>query len=189
MKKLILILFTLLTTTVFAQLTTTNPDTICVNQTGSIYQVPSLGAGYTYNWTISSPGTITAGAGTNQITVNWGALPVGLNTNAVSVFATNTASGCQSAPITLNVFVLQIIPTITSIGPFCQGANCVILTSTPAGGVFSGTGVVGNQFCSTTSGVGTFPITYTITQNGCTFTATTNVIVSPLPILSPIQHN
>jgi hypothetical protein len=189
MKKLFLILFTVLTTTMFGQLTTTNPDTICPNQTGSIYQVPSLGAGYTYSWTVSAPGTVTAGSGTNQITVNWGALPTGLNTNAVTVIATNTVTGCQSAPVTLNVFVLNIVPTITSIGPFCQGANCVTLTGTPAGGTWSGTGVVGNQFCPTTSGVGTFPITYTVTQNGCTFTTTTNVTVNPTPVLSPIQHN
>ena len=189
MKKLLLVLFTMLTTISFAQLTTINPDTICQGQTGSIYQVPSLGAGFTYNWTISAPGTITAGAGTNQITVNWGALPVGLNNNAVSVIATNTTTGCQSTPVTLNVFVLNIQPTITQIGPFCQGSPCVNLVGTPTGGTWSGTGVVGNQFCPTTSGVGTFNVTYTITQNGCTFTSTTTITVSPLPVLSPIQHN
>lgn len=179
----------MLTTTVFAQLTTVNPDTICPNQVGSIYQVPSLGPGYTYSWTVASPGTITAGAGTNSITVNWGALPNGLNTNAVTVVATNTVTGCPSAPVTLNVFVVNIVPTITPIGPFCQGAACVTLTGTPAGGTWSGTGVVGNQFCPTTSGVGTFNVTYTVTQNGCTFTTTTTVTVNPLPVLSPIQHN
>lgn len=179
----------MLTTISFAQLTTTNPDTICPNQTGSIYQVPSLGAGYTYNWTVSTPGAITAGAGTNQITVNWGALPTGLNTNAVTVVATNTVTGCQSPPVTLNVFVLNITPTITPIGPFCQGAACVNLIGTPTGGTWSGTGVVGNQFCPTTSGVGTFNVTYTVTQNGCTFTTTTTVTVNPTPVLSPIQHN
>ena len=189
MKNLFLILFTMLTTISFAQLTTTNPDTICQGQTGSIYQVPSLGAGFTYNWTISAPGTITAGAGTNQITVNWGSLPLGLNNNAVSVVATNTTTGCQSTPVTLNVFVLNIQPTITTIGPFCQGAPCVNLVGTPAGGTWSGTGVVGNQFCPTTSGVGSFNLTYTVNQNGCTFTNTTTVNVSPLPVLSPIQHN
>ena len=63
------------------------------------------------------------------------------------------------------------------------------LVGTPAGGTWSGTGVVGDQFCSTTSGTGTFNITYTITQNGCTFTATTTVTVSPAPVLSPISHN
>lgn len=189
MKKLLVILLTILTTTVFAQLTTTNPDTICANQTGSIYQVPSLGAGHTYNWTVASPGIITTGVGTNQITVNWGTLPNGLNTNAVTVVATNTVTGCQSTPVTLNVFVLNLVPTITPIGPLCQGSSCVNLIGTPVGGTWSGTGVVGNQFCPTTSGVGTFNITYTVTLNGCTFTTTTTVTVGPLPVLSPIQHN
>lgn len=189
MKKLLTILFMFLATLSFAQLTTANPDTVCFNATGSIYQVPSLGPGHTYTWTVSAPGTITSGVGTNSITVNWNTLPPGLNTNAVTVYATNTVTGCQSTPITLNVFVLQIVPTITAIGPFCAGAPCVNLVGTPAGGTWSGTGVVGNQFCPTTSGTGTFNITYTITQNGCTFTTTTTVTVSPAPVLSPIQHN
>jgi hypothetical protein len=189
MKKLITILFMFLASVSFAQLTTTNPDTVCYNAIGSIYQVPSLGAGYTYNWTISTPGSITSGAGTNSITVNWNTFSPGLHTNAVTVFAVNNITGCQSAPITLNVFVVQIVPTIIPIGPFCQGASCVTLVGTPPGGTWSGTGVVGNQFCPTTSGIGTFNITYTITQNGCTFSTTTAVTVTPLPVLSPIQHN
>lgn len=189
MKRLIFILLSLITTTMFGQLTNTNPDTVCQNATGSIYQVPSLGVGFNYNWTVTSPGTITTGVGTNQITVNWGSLPIGLNTNAVTVIATNTVTGCQSTPVTLNVFVINVVPTITPIGPFCQGAGCVNLVASPPGGTWSGTGVIGNQFCPTTSGNGTFNLTYTVTQNGCTFTNTTNVTVSPLPVLTPIQHN
>lgn len=172
-----------------AQMTTANPDTVCINATGSIYTVPSLGPGYTYAWGVTAPGAITSGAGTNSITVNWNALPVGLNPNAVTVIATNNVTGCTSAPVTLNVFVLQVIPTITAIGPFCQGAPCVNLVGTPLGGTWSGTGVVGNQFCPLTSGPGTFVITYTVTVNGCTFTATTAVTVNPTPVLSPISHN
>jgi len=148
----------MLTTISFAQLTTNNPDTICPNATGSIYQVPS-------------------------------SLPAGLNTNAVSVIATNTVTGCQSQPVNLNVFVLTLTPTITSIGPFCQGAPCVNLVGTPSGGLFSGTGVVSNQFCPTTSGVGSFTVTYTVTQNGCNFSTSTTVVVGQNPVLAPIQHN
>jgi hypothetical protein len=187
MKKLFTILLMFTATFSFAQLTTTNPDTVCYNAIGSIYQVPSLGVGYTYNWNVSSPGSITSGVGTNSITVNWNTLSPGLQTNAVTVYAVNNTTGCQSSTVTLNVFVLQIIPTITPIGPFCQGSPCVTLVGTPAGGTWSGAGVVGNQFCPTTSG--TFTVTYTITQNGCTFSTTTTVIVTPLPVLSPIQHN
>jgi hypothetical protein len=40
----------------------------------------------------------------------------------------------------------------------------------PAGGVYSGTGIIGTSFHPTLSGTGSFTITYTITDaNGCTF--------------------
>jgi hypothetical protein len=87
------------------------------------------------------------------------------------------------------VLILNVTPTITAIGPFCVTNPCVTLVGSPSGGTWSGTGVVGNQFCPGTSGTGVFPITYTYTVGGCTFTATTNVSVNPVPTLSPIQHN
>jgi hypothetical protein len=188
MKNLITILLFLIPFFGFSQLTTTNPDTVCYQTSGSIYQVPSLGAGYTYNWTVTAPGVITSGAGTNSIGVNWSAASPGLITNGVSVTATGPG-GCTSTPVTLNVFILNVVPTITAIGPFCQGSPCVTLVANPAGGTFTGTGVVSGQFCPSTAGVGTHTITYTYTQNGCTYTATTTVTVNPTPVLSPIQHN
>jgi hypothetical protein len=187
MKKILLLALLGFPILLSAQLTTINPDTVCYQTPGSIYQVPGT-PGYTYNWVVTAPGAITSGAGTNAIGVNWSAAGPGLIPNAVTVTATN-AAGCTSAPITLNVFILQIIPTITAIGPFCAGSPCVTLIGTPLGGVFSGTSVVGNQFCPGTSGVGTFPLTYTVTSNGCTFTATTSVTVNTVPVLSPISHN
>lgn len=190
MKKLLV--FLVLTTVSFlglSQTSTVNPDTVCYQSVSpSIYTVPSLGAGYTYTWTVAAPGNITSGQGTNTINVNWSTANPGLITNGVSVVATND-QGCQSAPVNLDVLIYQVIPTITSIGPFCQGAACVNLVGTPAGGTFTGTGVVNGQFCPTTAGVGTFTLTYTVTSGGCTFTTTTSVTVNPNPTLSPIQHN
>ena len=185
MKKLLVILFMLISSISFAQFTTINPDTVCINTNGSIYNVTNT-PGYVYTWTVLAPGVVTGGAGTNQINVNWSAAGSGLISSAITVYATSP-SGCQSLPVTLNVFILQIIPTITPIGPLCSGSPCVNLVGSPVGGVFSGTVVVGNTFCPTTSG--TFTVTYTVTQNGCTFTTTTNVVVNPIPTLSPIQHN
>lgn len=189
MKKLLAIIFVLFTLSLSAQVTT-NPDTVCMGSTSEMYQVPALGAGYTYTWTVAAPGTINSGQGTNQIFVDWSAAAGGLITNAITVTATGPApTFCTSAPVTLNVFILDIIPTITAIGPFCEGAACVNLVGTPAGGTFTGTGVVGNQFCPNISGPGTFTITYTVTQSGCTYTTTTTVTVEPMPVLSPIEHN
>jgi hypothetical protein len=185
MKKVLLFLTLLLSTITYGQFTTINPDTVCINTSGSIYNVINT-PGYTYTWTVAAPGVITGGVGTNQINVNWSSASAGLITNAISVYATGPG-GCQSVPVTLNVYILQINPTITPIGPLCVGSPCVNLVGSPVGGVFSGTGVVGNTFCPTTSG--TFTLTYTVTQNGCTFTTTTSVTVTPIPTLSPISHN
>jgi hypothetical protein len=189
MKKVLFSIFTAFAGFASAQLTTANPDTVCFQSaTPSTYTVPSAGVGGTYTWTLPACATIISGQGTNNISVNWSNCPAGLITNGVSVIYTNT-SGCSSPPVNLNVLIYQIVPTITAIGPFCEGAACVTLVGTPAGGVFSGPGVIGNQFCPTSAVIGTNTITYTITSGGCTFSTTTPAVVSPNPTLSPIQHN
>lgn len=185
MRKLIATLLMLLPTVILAQLTTTNPDTVCYQTTAlSTYQIPSAGTG-TYTWTVPTCATIASGQGTNTIQVNWSNCPAGLITNAVTVGFTSSA-GCPATPVSLNVLIYQVIPTITPIGPFCANAACVTLNATPVGGVFSGTGVTGNQYCP---GTANSTITYTYTNGGCTFTATTGAVVTPVPVLSPIQHN
>jgi hypothetical protein len=187
MKKLLFSLMMLITGVVSAQ-STVNPDTVCYQTNGSTYTVPSLGVGYTYTWTVLAPGTLTSGQGTNSINVNWSAATPGLINNAISVVATSP-SGCQSTPVTLNVFILQVIPTITTLGPYCSTDPCVNLVGTPAGGTWSGTGVSGNQFCPNLASSGSNTITYTVTQGGCTFSTTSTVTVNAQPVLSPIQHN
>jgi hypothetical protein len=185
MKKLFLFLFLILTGTTFSQLTTTNPDTVCYQtSTISTYQIPSIGIG-TYTWTIPTCATLVSGQGTNNIQVNWSACPAGLINNAISVTYTSTA-GCSSSPVTLNVLIYQIIPTIIPVGPFCVGDPCITLTATPVGGIWSGNGVTGNQFCPGNTNT---VITYTYTQGGCTFTTVTGAQINPTPVLSPIQHN
>lgn len=186
MRKLLLFLLLALPFVSYSQ-STINPDTVCYQSTGAIYTQPVL-AGYTFTWTVLAPGVITAGQGTNQITVSWATAAPELIPGAVSVSAVNLV-GCQTQPVTLDVFVLQIIPSITAIGPFCIGEPCVNLVATPLGGVFSGTGVAANQFCPTTAGQGTFNVGYTTTVGGCTFNATLPVTVSTAPALAPISHN
>lgn len=188
MKKLVLLFFVLLSTVAFGQLTITNPDTVCYqSQSLSQYQVASIGAG-NYTWTVPACATITSGQGTNSINVNWSNCPPGLITNGVSVVFTS-AQGCPSNPVNLNVLIYQVVPTIVPVGPFCITDPCVPLVGTPAGGIWSGTGIVNGQFCPQVAGAGTSTITYTYTNGGCTFTSTSNTGVSPQPTLTPIQHN
>ena len=187
MKILLTLTFTLFTLIVSGQFTTINPDTICLGTNGSIYNVVNT-PGYTYTWNVLPPGIITSGQGTNQIGVDWSLSPSGFINNAISVFVTDD-NGCQSQQVTLNVFIYEVIPTITQVGPFCEGSPCINLVGAPVNGVFSGIGVVNNQFCPTISGSGNFVITYTYSSGGCVFTTTSNVVVQPIPTLTPISHN
>jgi len=68
-----------------------------------IYSTPNI-PGHTYSWTVTG-GVIGSGAGTNQITVNWGNVGVG----TVTVTETNPAASCfANASITVAVQPLLI---------------------------------------------------------------------------------
>ena len=193
MKRILLTLMTMISTISLSQLTTTNPDTVCYQSTAlSTYTIPSVGSG-TYTWTVTAPGVITTGQGTNSISVNWSAAAPGLIPNGVSVtYSSPPPANCPATPVNLNVLIYQVIPTITALGPFCESDPCVNLVGTPAGGTWSGTGVVGNQFCpdNVTNGTNaTSTVTYTVGSAGCTFSTSVVVPVYGTPTLSPIQHN
>jgi gliding motility-associated-like protein len=61
-----------------------------------------------------------------------------------------------------------------------------MLNATPIGGVFSGTGVMGNDFYPSNADTLNNVITYTYTQSGCVFDTTTDIMVYEQPILSQI---
>jgi hypothetical protein len=70
----------------------------------------------------------------------------------------------------------------------CASAGAVTLNATPAGGTYSGTGVSGNTFTPSQAVVGSNSITYTVSQNGCTGSTTTAIVVNtpPSPSISPV---
>lgn len=193
MKKILLILALMISSITFAQLTTFNPDTVCYQSTAlSTYTIPSVGSG-TYTWTVTAPGVITTGQGTNNISVNWSTAAPGLITNGVTVtYSSPAPANCPADPVTLNVLIYQVIPTITALGPFCESDPCVTLVGSPAGGTWSGLGVSGNQFCPDAVANGTnavSTVTYTVGSAGCTYSTDVVVPVYGTPTLSPIQHN
>ena len=179
MKKLLMMVFVVLGLTTYGQ-TTINPDTVCANSVGEQYFVTNTPTS-TYQWTITGGGgVLQTGQGTNSITVDWGGIS-GLYPNAVEVIETN-AVNCPGTPILLDVFVLNLSGTV--IGPFCPGDPSTTLVGTPAGGTWSGTGVIGNDFDPATAGVGNYVLTYSMA--GCN--TTINVVVNNGPITGPIQH-
>lgn len=89
--------------------TITGVATSCVGTSGVTYLTEAGMTGYT--WSISAGGTITGGAGTNQITVKWNA--AGAQTVAVNYINPN---GCTAATATVkNITVNPLVGTIGAI--------------------------------------------------------------------------
>ena len=179
MKRILTILLVSIGVLSFSQ-TTITPDTVCVNATAEQYFVTNTPTS-NYQWVIVGVGgVLQTGQGTNSITVDWGGVS-GLYLNAVEVIESN-AAGCPGAPIILDVYVLDL--SGNAIGPFCPGDPTTPLVGNPAGGTWSGTGVVANAFQPSSAGVGNYILTYSLA--GCN--TTINVVVNNGPVTGPIQH-
>jgi hypothetical protein len=173
-------------------------DTVCYNIIWpnvippEIYSVPDLGEGWSYQW--QSVGNIISAQGNDTVYVDWTnnpTAPSGFVPNAVSVIAIDP-NGSVSPSASFDLTIFYTFPTITPIGPLCVQGECVTLEATPAGGVFSGNGVTGNQFCpQQTNTLSLLPINnvvyYTYTQSGCSFsTYLPNVLVYSFQEISNI---
>ncbi|MGV3612402.1 MAG: T9SS type A sorting domain-containing protein [Fluviicola sp.] len=65
---------------------------------------------------------------------------------------------------------------------FCQSQAPINLVGSPVGGVFSGSGITGNQLDPATLSAGTYGVTYTFTEaNGCYHTSSTTFMVLETP--------
>jgi gliding motility-associated-like protein len=158
-------------------------DTVCYQSNNMVYTTTDLGVGYTYQWT--SIGNIVSGQGTDSIVVDWTGFPAGFIPNAVDMVAINS-NGCSSVPVSFDITIFNVLPVITPVGPFCSNDEFTTLNATPIGGVFGGTGVMGDDFYPSNADTLDNIITYTYTQSGCAFDTTTDIIVYEQPILSQI---
>ena len=169
--------------------TITGNSITCVTSTGNIYSTESGMSGYT--WAISAGGTITAGVGTNSITVDW---PTA-GAQTITVNYTN-GNGCTaSTPTTKSVSVYPLpVPTISGNSTAClNSAGNVYTTETGmtnylwsvTGGTITSGGGTGNNGATvtwTSTGAQSISVNYTNT-NGCTAAVPTSksVTVNPLP--------
>ncbi len=145
------------------------------------------------NPTITANGPLTFCSGGNIIldAGNWSTYL--WNTTATTETITASSSGTYSVTITNNngcsastaqTVTVNPLPTVTdtsTLSNVCiQWAIFNLNGGIPAGGTYSGIGVVLNQFNPNLAGLGTRTITYIYTDgNGCTNSATHNLIVNP----------
>ncbi|MBL7986005.1 MAG: hypothetical protein JNM91_13455, partial [Flavobacteriales bacterium] len=99
-------------------------------------------------------------------------------------YAYTDGNGCQNTcTTTIHVDPLPVV-VCDAFGPFCVNASPIVLTATPAGGTWSGTGVNAGSFDPAAAGAGVHPITYSFSDaNGCTNTCTTSITVNALPVM------
>ncbi len=167
-------------------------NNVCVGDAGVLY---TTDAGMNnYVWNVIG-GTVTAGAGTNQITVTW-------NTDGVQTVTVNydNALGCPAAtPTSYNVTVNPLpVPTVSGTNAVCEGTTGVTYStetgmnnyvwSVSAGGtITAGAGTDEITVTWNTAGAQTVSVNYD-NALGCNAASTTNYPVSvnalPVPVIS-----
>jgi uncharacterized protein (TIGR02145 family) len=131
------------------------PVSVCLNST-SIYFTD---AGMTnYTWLASAGGTITAGAGTNSITVLW--TTTGVKTITVNYSDVNNCSAALPSSYSVNVSTLPL-PSLNGTNNVCKGNS--IIYSSDAG--MSGYSWIVSAGGTLTAGGGPLDNTATVTWN------------------------
>ncbi len=99
----------------------TGPTVVCQGQTGVVYSVASISNATTYNWILPTGCTITAGAGTNSITVSIGTSTISGNVTV------NGANNCFTGTTSSQSITVNTLPTALSV---ITGANTVCQSQT-----------------------------------------------------------
>ncbi len=134
--------------------------TICSGTTATL----SASGATSYSW--------NTGATTSSISVT----PT-VATNYTVSGTTNSCTKTKTVSVAVNPKPNVTLGAITS--PICVNNATVALSGTPSGGVFSGPGVSGSSFDPSTSGAGTFTISYNYTDiNNCSNSGNRSVVVS-----------
>jgi hypothetical protein len=143
------------------------------NTTGAVYPYTTLGSNLSITGYLN-PNPATAG-------------------NYLFFYDWVVSSGCKSNRVPVSA-VINTPPSgisFSGLAPtYCNSSNGGTLTGVPAGGVFSGLGISGNQFIPNTTVPGSHSITYTYTDaNGCSGSASSNTLVIPNPAVPTISQS
>jgi hypothetical protein len=142
---------------------------------------PLCSNGASVNLSASLPGGSWTGVGVNTVT---GVFSPSSAVNGPNTIIYSVGGICSATDnTTINVVAAPSV-NITQSSPFCLNSLNTTLVANQIGGTWSGTGILDpatGSFSPSTAGVGPTTITYTFTSAPCTVTATSEVIVNPLP--------
>ncbi len=159
----------------------TNPVTMCHLADSiqvTIDSIPVVNLGID---TTQCGGTIVLDAGNTGLVYLWndGTTIPTLTAAASGTYSVTVTNGSCAANDSINV-TINALPAVSidPVSSVCENYPAFTLTGTPAGGIYTGTSVSASMFDPATSGVGTFVVTYTVTDsNNCTSMDTTSIIV------------
>lgn len=145
------------------------PDTsACL---GDSIELSTYNGAVAYNWLFG--GNPIPGANGSSIWVS--------QTGAYSLDV--NANGClyHSDPVSLN-FVALPVASLSAPGSTCVDGGSLTLNGTPAGGIFSGPGLLGSSFYPSLAGPGNHLITYTFVDSiNCRDHDSAYILVHPAP--------
>jgi hypothetical protein len=161
---------------------------VCRNTTGNIYSIATVPEATSYAWTVPSGATITAGAGTNSITVSYSTTAISANITVAAISSCGTGPA-KSLAITVNILPVPVVSgsascCINSTGNVytTQTGMTNYLWSVTGGTITSGSGTSSIVVTWNTVGAQSVSLNYT-NSNGCTAVAPVSypVTVQPLP--------
>ncbi len=155
----------------------TAPTTVCSTSSGNTASAPDAGAGASYAWTITN-GTITAGAGSQQITWSAGAS----GTATLDVTVTN-ANGCGTSSSKLVTIDAAFTPTITGSAEICSGQSATLDAGAGYSGYLWSNGATTQTITVSPNATTIYSVTVT-NAAGCSGSATKTVSVNPQPVVA-----
>jgi hypothetical protein len=162
--------------------TITGTSSVCVNQTGVVYSLPTISGATGYTWLYSGTGATITG-NTNSVTVNFS--PTATSGN-LTVAGTNTCfTGTVSPTYSITVNTIPATPTFTVV---TNCGNSVLTASSTTGSYLWSPGGGTAQSITVTTG-GTYSVTVS-TGGGCSATsAGTLVTIKLSPSILPVSNN
>ena len=128
---------------------------------------------YSLGATVNPSGGNYFGPGVSGTTFN--AVNAGVGTHLIR-YKYSVAQNCEDSVdfyLVVNASPAINYPDYDSL---CENISSTpLFSASPFGGTYSGPFVIGNNFYPFFSGAGSFPITYTVTENGCTSSSTKNI--------------
>ena len=177
---------------------TTQPanTAVCTGNNTSFTIVGSSVQTIVYQWQVSTDNGITwnnitntgvySGATTATLSITGAILT--MNNYRYRCLLSNATCAVPTVSNNTTVLTVNALPVVTwanALTEQCTNNTTYALTGgTPAGGVYSGTGVTGSNFNASTAGAGTFTLTYTYTDaNGCVNSTTKTITVRQQPAI------